>query len=166
MAQTVNYIVAKTSPNLYAAAKQANLSQTQINQIEQFSFTVDKNKQLLRKPLDTARQDFFKLDEEVQQMLRFLYPDAEYAKEAPDTGDKILGFVKGVGKIAASPLIGLYKAAGVYGRTINLPYLMGRQASQGEEFLAKKFLQMLGMDAEYLMKALLPMQFVILEKIM
>ena len=85
MAQTVNYIVAKTSPNLYAAAKQANLSQTQVNQIEQFSFTVDKNKQLLRKPLDTARQDFFKLDEEVQQMLRFLYPDAEYAKEAPDS---------------------------------------------------------------------------------
>jgi hypothetical protein len=138
MAQTVNYIVAKTSPNLYAAAKQANLSQTQVNQIEQFSFTVDKNKQLLRKPLDTARQDFFKLDEEVQQMLRFLYPDAEYAKEAPDTGDKILGFVKGVGKIAASPLIGLYKAAGVYGRTINLPYLMGRQASQGEEFFSKE----------------------------
>ena len=37
MAQTVNFIVAKTSPNLYAAAKQADLSQTQVNQIEQFS---------------------------------------------------------------------------------------------------------------------------------
>lgn len=138
MAQTVNYIVAKTSPNLYAAAKQANLSQTQLNQIEQFSWTVDKNKQLLRKPVDTARKEFFELDEEVQQMMRFLYPDAEYAKEAPDAGDKILGFVKGAAKLAASPLIGIYKAAGVYGRTINLPYLMGRQAAQGEEFFSKQ----------------------------
>lgn len=138
MAQTVNYIVAKTSPNLYAAAKQANLSQTQVNQIEQFSWTVDKNKQLLRKPVETARKEFFGLDEEVQQMLRFLYPDADYAKEAPDTGDKILGFVKGAAKLAASPLIGIYKAAGAYGRAINVPYLMGRQASQGEEFFSKE----------------------------
>lgn len=138
MAQTVNYIVAKTSPNLYAAAKQANLSQTQVNQIEQFSWTVDKNKQLLRKPVETARKEFFGLDEEVQQMLRFLYPDADYAKEAPDTGDKILGFVKGAAKLAASPLIGIYKAAGAYGRAINTPYLMARQASQGEEFFSKE----------------------------
>jgi hypothetical protein len=138
MAQTVNYIVAKTSPNLYAAAKQANLSQTQVNQIEQFSWTVDKNKQLLRKPVDTARKEFFGLDEEVQKMLRFLYPDAEYAKEAPDAGDKILGLVKGAAKLAASPLIGIYKAAGTYGRAINTPYLMARQASQGEEFFSKE----------------------------
>ena len=138
MAQTVNYIVAKTSPNLYAAAKQANLSQTQVNQIEQFSWTVDKNKQLLRKPVDTARKEFFGLDKEVQEMLRFLYPDADYAKEAPDTGDKILGFVKGAAKLAASPLIGIYKAAGAYGRAINTPYLMARQASQGEEFFSKE----------------------------
>jgi hypothetical protein len=138
MAQTVNYIVAKTSPNLYAAAKQANLSQTQVNQIEQFSWTVDKNKQLLRKPVDTARKEFFGLDEEVQKMLRFLYPDAEYAKEAPDMGDKVLGIVKGAAKLAASPLIGLYKAAGVYGRVLNTPYLMSRQAAQGEEYFSKQ----------------------------
>ena len=138
MAQTVNYIVAKTSPNLYAAARQANLSQTQVNQIEQFSWTVDKNKQLLRKPVDTARKEFFGLDEEVQKMLRFLYPDAEYAKEAPDMGDKVLGIVKGAAKLAASPLIGLYKAAGVYGRVLNTPYLMSRQAAQGEEYFSKQ----------------------------
>lgn len=138
MAQTVNYIVAKTSPNLYAAARQAQLDATQVNQIEQFSWTVDKNKKLLRKPTEVARKEFFALDTEVQQMLRFLYPDAEYAKEAPDTGDKLLGLAKGAVKLAASPLIGLYKAAGVYGRAINLPYLMGRQASQGEEFFSKE----------------------------
>jgi hypothetical protein len=138
MAQTVNYIVAKTSPNLYAAARQANLSQTQVNQIEQFSWTVDKNKQLLRKPVETARKEFFGLDKEVQDMLRFLYPDADYAKEAPDMGDKVLGIVKGAAKLAASPLIGLYKAAGVYGRVLNAPYLMSRQAAQGEEYFSKQ----------------------------
>ena len=138
MAQTVNYIVAKTSPNLYAAARQANLSQTQVNQIEQFSWTVDKNKQLLRKPVETARKEFFGLDKEVQDMLRFLYPDADYAKEAPDMGDKVLGIVKGAAKLAASPLIGLYKAAGVYGRVLNTPYLMSRQAAQGEEYFSKQ----------------------------
>ena len=140
MAQTVNYIVAKTSPNIYAAAKQANLNQTQLNQIEQFSWTVDKNKKLLRMPAERARNEFNNLDTEVQEMLRFLYPDAEYAKAAPDAGDKILGFAKGAAKLVASPLIGLYRAAGAYGRVINLPYLMGRQASQGEEFFSKQVL--------------------------
>jgi len=71
-------------------------------------------------------------------MLRFLYPDAEYAKEAPDMGDKVLGIVKGAAKLAASPLIGLYKAAGVYGRVLNTPYLMSRQAAQGEEYFSKQ----------------------------
>ncbi len=138
MAQTVNYIVAKTSPNLYAAAKQANLNQTQVNQIEQYSWTVDKNKNLLRMPVERAREQFNSLDKEVQDMLRFLYPDADYAKAAPDAGDKLLGLVKGGLKIAASPLIGIYKAAGTYGRAINVPYLMGRQAAQGEEFFSKQ----------------------------
>lgn len=46
MSQQLNYIVAKTSPNIYAAAKQANLKPDQITQIEQYSWTVDKNKNL------------------------------------------------------------------------------------------------------------------------
>lgn len=137
MAQKVNVIVAKTSPNVYAAAKQADLSPTQINQIEQFSWTVDKNKNLLRMPLEKARNEFKGLDTEVQDMLRFLYPNADYAKEDPTVGDKILGVGKGALKLAASPLIGIYKAAGVWGRAINTPYLMARQAAQGEQFFSK-----------------------------
>jgi len=41
MTQEINYIVAKTSPGLYAAAKQAGLNTQQRNQIEQFSWTVE-----------------------------------------------------------------------------------------------------------------------------
>lgn len=138
MAQTVNYIVAKTSPNIYAAAKQANLNQTQLNQIEQFSWTVDKNKKLSRLSTDKARQEFAGLDKEVQDMLKFLYPDAEYAKPAPDMGDKVLGLAKTGLKVAASPLIGLFKVAGAYGRAINTPYLVARQAAQGENLFSKQ----------------------------
>ena len=46
MAVKVNFIVAKANPNLYAAAKSANLPQEQVSQLEQFSWTVDKNKKL------------------------------------------------------------------------------------------------------------------------
>jgi hypothetical protein len=46
MAYRLNPIVARTSPNLYAAAKAANIPIGQGSQLEQFSWTVDKNKNL------------------------------------------------------------------------------------------------------------------------
>ena len=138
MTQEINYIVAKTSPGLYAAAKQAGLNTQQRNQIEQFSWTVDKNKQLSAKPIDVARMDFNNLDADAQEMLKFLYPNAEYATGAPTTKDYAFGALKTTGKIVASPLIGLFKAAGVWNRLINTPYLMARQASQGEGLFNKQ----------------------------
>jgi hypothetical protein len=138
MTQQINYIVAKTSPGLYAAAKQAGLNTQQKNQIEQFSWTVDKNKQLNSRPVDAARMDFNNLDADVQEMLKFLYPDAEYAKDAPTTKDYAFGALKTVGKGVASPLIGLFKAAGVWNRLINTPYLMARQGTQGEGLFTKQ----------------------------
>lgn len=138
MAQEINYIVAKTSPGLYAAAKQAGLNTQQRNQIEQFSWTVDKNKQLNSKPIDVARMEFNNLDSDIQEMLKFLYPNAEYTLDAPTTKDYAFGAIKGVGKAVASPLIGLFKVAGVWNRLINTPYLMARQAAQGEGLFNKK----------------------------
>ena len=134
MAYKIDFAVAEVSPNIYAAAEQANLSKTQITQIEQFSRTVKKNKKLIGMPLEKARNQFNELDTQVQDMLRFLYPDADYAKPAADAGDKLLGLVKGAAKVAASPLIGVFKAAGAYSKAINLPYLVGRQTAQGENF--------------------------------
>ena len=138
MAQEINYIVAKTSPGLYAAAKQAGLNTQQKNQIEQFSWTVDKNKQLNSKPVDIARMDFNNLDADIQEMLKFLYPDAEYVKDAPSTKDYAFGALKTIGKGAASPFIGLFKVAGIWNRLINTPYLMARQAAQGEGLFNKQ----------------------------
>ncbi len=67
MAVKVNFIVAKTNPNLYAAAKSANLPQEQVSQLEQFSWTVDKNKKLNQMSTDAARKEFNELDPEVQR---------------------------------------------------------------------------------------------------
>jgi hypothetical protein len=132
MGIVVNPIVAKTSPNLYAAAKSANLPQDQVSQLEQFSWTVDKNKKLNQQPLDAARKEYSTLDPDVQEKLKYLFPKAEYMVEAPDFGDYAIGALKTGFKIAASPLIGIFKAAGAYNRIINTPYLVARQATQGE----------------------------------
>jgi len=132
MGIVVNPIVAKTSPNLYAAAKSANLPQDQVSQLEQFSWTVDKNKKLNQQPLDAARKEYGALDPDVQEKLKYLFPKAEYMVEAPDIGDYAVGALKTGFKVLASPLIGIFKAAGAYNRIINTPYLVARQATQGE----------------------------------
>jgi hypothetical protein len=128
----VNPIVAKTSPNLYAAAKTANLPKDQVSQLEQFSWTVDKNKKLNQQPLDAARKEYGALDPDVQEKLKYLFPKADYMIAAPDLGDYAVGALKTAGKLLASPLIGIFKAAGAYNRVINTPYLVARQATQGE----------------------------------
>jgi hypothetical protein len=132
MAVNVNFIVAKNNPNLYAAAKSANLPQQQVSQLEQFSWTVDKNKKLNLLSDDVARKEYNELDPEIQEKLKYLYPRAAYMQAAPDASDYALGALKTVGKVLASPLIGVFKAAGAYNRIINTPYLVARQATQGE----------------------------------
>ena len=72
MALELNPIVAKTSPNLYAAAKSANLPMDQATQLEQFSWTVQKNKKLNQMSVDMARKEFNELDPDAQEKLKFL----------------------------------------------------------------------------------------------
>jgi hypothetical protein len=138
MAYKVNYVVAKTSPNLYAAAQQGDLNQQQTSQLEQFSWTIQKNKNLMTLPTEDARKEFFKLETEAQDKIKFLYPDATYAQEADTFSDNVVGALKATGKIAASPLIGLFKGLTVWTRILNTPYLMSRQAAQGEGLFNKQ----------------------------
>ena len=132
MAVNVNFIVAKNNPNLYAAAKAANLPREQVSQLEQFSWTVDKNKKLNLLNDDVARKEYNELDPEIQEKLKYLYPRAAYMQAPPDASDYALGALKTVGTVLASPLIGVFKAAGSYNRIINTPYLVARQVTQGE----------------------------------
>ena len=138
MGVNVNLIVAKNNPNLYAAAKAANLPQDQVSQLEQFSWTVDKNKKLNQMSTDAARKEYNELDPEVQEKLKYLFPKADYMQAAPDASDYALGALKTVGKVVASPLIAIFKAAGSYNRVINTPYLVARQATQGEGLFSKQ----------------------------
>jgi hypothetical protein len=138
MAYKVNYVVAKTSPNLYAAAQQGDLNPQQTTQLEQFSWTIQKNKKLMTLPVEEARKEFFKLETDAQDKIKFLYPDATYAQEADTFSDNAIAALKTTGKIAASPLIGLFKGLTVWTRVLNTPYLMARQAAQGEGFFNKQ----------------------------
>ena len=138
MAYKVNYVVAKTSPNLYAAAQQGNLNPQQTTQLEQFSWTIQQNKKLMTLPTEDARKEFFKLETDAQDKIKFLYPDAAYAKEADTMSDYAVAALKSTAKVAASPLIGLFKGLTAWTRIINTPYLMARQAAQGEGFFNKQ----------------------------
>lgn len=138
MATRVNYVVSKLSPNIYAAAQQANLPAGQLSQIEQLGFTVDKNRNLMKLPSEEGRKQFSSLAPEVQEKLKFLYPDAEYAKEPDTFGDKVVGALGLAAKTAASPLLGIFKVMGAYNRVINTPYLVGRQVAQGKDLFSIK----------------------------
>ena len=130
--ERIEPVVAEASPNLYAAAKNANLSPVETTQINQLSYALKEHRRLSKLPVNTAKQQFVKLDKNAQDGLRFLFKNSEYLKEDPSIGDKAFGVIKHVAKGFASPLIEMYNVAAGYGRAINTPYLVGRQAAQGQ----------------------------------
>jgi len=138
MAYRLNPIVAKASPNLYAAAKAANIPMEQGTQLEQFGWTVDKNKKLNQLPIDVARKEFQNLDPSAQEKLKFLFPESDYQLAEPGASNYLTGAIKTGFTVLKSPLVLLFKAAGVFNRAINTPYLLARQAAQGEGLFTKE----------------------------
>ena len=136
--QKINSVVAEVSPNLYSAAKQAGLSVPETNQVEQMSYAIKQHRGLMKLDKNLARTKYNQLDTNVQEGLKFLFKDADYLQPSPDAGDRIFGVLKGAVKLAASPLITLFKVAGGYNRIINTPYLVARQAAQGKEVFNTK----------------------------
>ena len=124
MAYRLNPIVAKASPNLYAAAKSANIPMEQGTQLEQFSWTVDKNKKLNQLSIDEARKQFQGLDPSAQEKLKFLFPESDYQLAEPGAANYVTGAIKTGFNVLKSPLVLLFKAAGVFNRVINTPYLI------------------------------------------
>ncbi len=138
MAYRLNPIVAKASPNLYAAAKAANIPMDQGGQLEQFSWTVEKNKKLNTLRIDDARKEFNNLDPSAQEKLKFLFPESDYQLAEPGASNYLTGAIKTGFNVLKSPLVLLFKTAGVFNRVINTPYLLARQASQGEGLFTKE----------------------------
>jgi hypothetical protein len=129
----VDPVVAEVSPNLYAAAKTAGLSKQQATQVEQMSYTIKQHREFVKLSPDVARAKYDKLDAGAQKQLQFMFKNAEYLKEPPTTGDYIRGALLAPLKIAASPLIALFKVGGAYNQLINQPYKVARLAAQGED---------------------------------
>lgn len=136
--QYLKPVVAEVSPNLYTAAKGANLKPTEINQVEQMSYAIKKHRQLAKMDSDAARKEYDRLNGKAQEQLKFLFKDAEYLQPMPTAADKVQGFFGDALKVAASPLIGLFKLGGQYNRLINTPYKVARQVAQGEDLFAGK----------------------------
>jgi hypothetical protein len=129
-------VVAETSPNLYSAAKTANLDSVEVNQINQMSSAIKKHRELVKMDADIAQKTFDRLDPKAQDQLKFLFKDSDYAKDPDTAADRVKGvFTTGL-KIAASPLIGLFKLGGQYNRLVNTPYKVARQVAQGEDLFA------------------------------
>lgn len=129
-------VVAETSANLYTAAKSANLQPTEINQINQMSSAIKKHRELVKMDADIAQKEFDRLDSKAQDQLKFLFKDTDYSKDPATAADRIKGVLTTGLKIAASPLIGLFKLGGQYNRLINTPYKVARQVAQGEDLFA------------------------------
>ena len=138
MAYRLNPIVAKASPNLYAAAKSANIPMEQGAQLEQFSWTIEKNKKLNQLRIDDARKEFNELDPTAQEKLKFLFPESDYQLPEPGASNYLTGAIKTGFTVLKSPLVLLFKTAGVFNRAINTPYLLARQAAQGEGLFTKE----------------------------
>ncbi len=133
--------VAKLNPNFYSAAIKSNLDSQSKMMVEQFALSSVKAKELLKLSERKAREEFLKLDPFVQNNIRYIYPDkSQFAEEKGILGN-VLSSVKkaalGTAAAYASPLVAGFKAAEIYGRTINTPYVAASQMGQGKPFSLK-----------------------------
>jgi len=119
------------APSMTAAAITAGLNPAQANMYNQIMGTVQMYKNLNGMPIQDAKQHYKTLSSDAQSMIKAMYGSPAWT----NTDNWITQTLKSVGKTAleaaASPLIALYKAAGVEGKIINAPYLFGRELTQG-----------------------------------
>lgn len=130
--------VASNFPNLYTASQGLPMSASETNQINQISGALSKHKELTKLAPEKARKEFATLDVDAQAQLKFLFKDADYTKAEPTQLQNVGSFAKNVLAGLASPLRVAFKAAEVYNRFINEPYLVARQAAQGAELFSYK----------------------------
>jgi hypothetical protein len=112
-------VVAEVSPNLYSAARSANLGTAEINQVNEMSGAIKMHRELVKMDSSAAQQKFASLDTTAQEQLKFLFKNSDYSKEPESLTRKFFGTIGNVAHIAASPLIGLFKLGGQYNRVIN-----------------------------------------------
>lgn len=138
MARILNPVVGELNPNIYNAAQTAGLSDAEANIIEQFSFTVKNAKRLRNMDAKQAKQQFEALDDDAKELIRAMYPDAEFAKEDQSLLKKTLAVGGTIAKGLASPIVMTFQVAGEYGKALNTGYSAFRQIQQGASPFARK----------------------------
>jgi len=126
----LNAQTALVAPSLYAAASSLPLNGNQATQINNISSVVGLNQQLSGLDATSAQKKYQQLDPQVQQQLKSFYGEAPYMKQ----GQKNF-FVRAAGDVlgaVVSPFKAAFKTLGDYGKVINVPYLLGREMSQGD----------------------------------
>jgi hypothetical protein len=129
----INPVVGEVNPAVYNAANNANLSPQQRLAVEQLAYTVKKAKELRALKADDAKREFQALTEEAQANIKALYPTAKFTQEDPSLLQRSLGIAGKVLKLGGSPIIGTLQSAIAWGKTINTPYVAGRQIAQGAD---------------------------------
>ena len=134
-------VVGEVNPAVYSASQNANLSPEQRLAVEQLSYTIKKAKELRALKVDDAKREFQSLTEEAQINIKALYPTAKFTQEDPSLLSRGLGFAA---RFLGSPIIGTLKVATEYGKSINTPYVAGRQIAQGADPALKQLLPTVG----------------------
>jgi len=126
----LNEQTALMAPSLYAAGSALSLNQNQATQINNISGVIGLNQQLAGLPAQDAQKKYQQLDPQVQEQLKSFYGEAPYMQQQQKNF-----FVRAAGDAlgaVVSPFKAAFKTLGDYGKVINVPYLLGREMTQGD----------------------------------
>jgi len=127
--------IAAVSPNFYNAALQSQLSTSEQQLVTQASLSWKTANSLMKLGKDKARKQFLELTPDMQNLIRYIYPDREEfmpeQNAVQSAFQKVAGAVgKGI-QFMGSPIISAFQAAETYGRVINMPYQLEQKREQG-----------------------------------
>jgi hypothetical protein len=136
-------VLGELSPNIFKAAIEAGLPNSQQTQLNQMAHARKEAKRLLQLSKESGRKEFLQFDPIVQDNIRYLYSKEDrFAPELTPLGRGIQAVGKSLSntaKLYFSPIIAGFTAADKYYKTINTPYQVEQQAEQrmGKRFSKK-----------------------------
>lgn len=136
--------IAEVSPNFYNAALQSQLSSSEQTLVTQAALSWKTANRLMKLSNEKARKQFLELTPDVQSTIRYMFPDKEIFLPEQNTTQslfqKATGAIGSAIKFGASPIIGAFQTAEMYGRILNLPFQLEQKREQGINILNTKVL--------------------------
>ena len=135
----VNPVVADVSPSMYDALKNSGATPQEVSLIEQISYAQKKGMELRRLDKGVAKNEFTKLNPAAQTQIKALFPNDPYLQPDPSILARLGKGIVSVASVPLSPLIGMFRTMGQYGKAINTPLRVGFQATvQDKSIFSKK----------------------------